>query len=359
MAGLAPATHDFPMSETSNCAVASAAPLCYVRFRINDLRRIDMSPRTRWLFWALIPLICPVAMTGALRAQTAPKPDPSPLAPGDLKRPIFDTQTPVYDQAHAQDKSARSVVAEVDGRAVTLGDVGDAIKKLPPNMAAQPFADLFPGVLAKLVRQQALVIRAQQQALDEDPAVRRKVKAAADQVMANELLRQEISRTITEQALLERFNKDVAGKPGPDEVHVRIIMAPSQEAATALIAELRAGADFATLAKRSSQDVTASIGGDLGYVGLDGLNAEIGAVAFSLPPGQFTPFPVSSAGAWFIVKIEDRRQGKTPSFPEARDRLEQTMLREGVPDVTTKALAGVTVREYSINGKEVTDGASN
>jgi peptidyl-prolyl cis-trans isomerase C len=318
-----------------------------------------MSQRKRWLLWALIPIICPGVLTGTLRAQPAPRPDPSPLAPGDLKHPIFDTQTPVYDETHAQDKSAGTVVAEVDGRAVTLGDVGDAIKDLPANMAVRPFADLFPSVLAKLVRQQALVIRAHQQALDEDPAVRRKVKAAADQVMANELLHHEIARSITEQALLDRYNKDIAGKPGPDEVHVRVIMTATQEAAMALIAELRSGVDFATLAKRSSQDTTAAIGGDLGYVRLAGLNAEVGAVAFSLQPGQFTPFPVSSAGSWFIVKVEDRRQRPTPAFAEVRDRLEQTMLREGVADVVTKALAGVTVREFSINGKEVTGGASN
>lgn len=318
-----------------------------------------MSPHNRWLFWALTPFVCAILMTGPVRAQLVPKPDPSPLAPGDLKRPIFDTQTPVYDEAHAQEKSAGTVVAEVDGRAVTLGDVGDAIKELPANLAARPFADLFPSVLAKLVRQQALVIRAHQQGLDEDPAVQRKVKAAADQALANELLHHEIARTITEQALLDRYNKDIAGKPGPEEAHVRVIMTPTREAATALIAELRSGADFATVAKRSSQDTTASIGGDLGYVQLGGLNAEVGAVAFSLQPGQFTPFPVSSAGAWFIVKVEDRRQLGTPTFAAVRDRLEQTMLREGVPDVVTKALAGVTVREYNMSGKEVTSGASN
>jgi peptidyl-prolyl cis-trans isomerase C len=295
----------------------------------------------------------------AVRAQLAPAPSPSPLAPGNLKKPIFDTQTPVYDTAHAAEKSASTVVAEVDGRAVTLGDVGDAIKELPANVAAMPFAELYPTVLAKLVRQQALVIRAQQQALDEDPTVRRRVKAAGDQVMANALLHEEISRGITEQALLDRYNKEVAGKPGPEEVHVRVIMAPTEQAATALIAELKSGTDFATLAKRSSQDSTAAIGGDLGYARRDGLNPEVGAVAFSLQPGQFTPFPVRSAGGWFIVKVEDRKRAGTPTFAEVRERLVQEMLREGVAGVVTKALAGTTVREYNINGKEVASGASN
>jgi parvulin-like peptidyl-prolyl isomerase len=101
------------------------------------------------------------------------------------------------------------------------------------------------------------------------------------------------------------------------------------------------------------------VGGDLGYARLDGLNAEVGAVAFSLQPGQFTPYPVHSARAWFIVKVEDRKQLGTPAFAEVRERLVQEMLREGVGDVVTKALAGATVREYNINGKEVLSGAAN
>jgi peptidyl-prolyl cis-trans isomerase C len=285
-------------------------------------------------------------------AQAAPPPDPSPLAPGDLKRPVFDTQTPVYDTTGKQAKSASTVVAEVDGRSVTLGDVADAIRDLPSSVSALPFEELYPGILAQLVRQQALVIRAQQQALDEDPAVRRRVKAAADRVMANELLNREITGTITEQALLDRYNKEIAGKPGPEEVRVRVIMVPTEEQAMAVIGELRGGADFATVAKRVSKDTTAQVGGDLGFQQLNGMTAEIGAVAFALTPGQFAPYPVRSAGAWFVVKTEDRRRQPPPSFAEARAQLTQEMLREGVPEVVTKALAQATVREYDINGKE-------
>ncbi len=101
-------------------------------------------------------------------------------------------------------KSARTLVAEVDGRAVTLGDTADAIEQLPPNVRAMPFAAVFLGMIDKVVREQALVIRAYQLGLDEDPVVRRKLKAANDQVLANELLHREISRSITEQALLHR-----------------------------------------------------------------------------------------------------------------------------------------------------------
>ncbi len=296
--------------------------------------------------FAQVPAAPPKAAPGA------PAPSPSPAAPGDLKRPIFDTIKPVFGPSDAEQKSAAIVVAEVEGRAITLGDVKDAIAELPASVASLPFMDLFPGVLQKLIRQQALVLRAQRQAMDEDPAIRRKVKAAADRVLSNEVLNAEIHGTITEAALLDRYNKDYAGKPGPDEVHAKVIMLPTEEAAAGIIQELKAGGDFAAIAKRSSQDTTAPVGGDLGWLRLDGLNAEIGAVAFSMAPGTTTPFPVRSAGAWFVLRVEERRPHPTLSYPEVRERLVQTMLREGVNDVVTKAMAQVSVQEFAISGRE-------
>ncbi len=313
-----------------------------------------MSLRTLWRLPAQLLIMLGLVVAGSAHAQvqTPQAQDASPFAPGDLKRPVFDTQTPSYNVDGAQAKSASTLVAEVDGRAVTLGDVGDAIAELPSTVRDLPFSDIFPSIRAQLIGQQALVIRAQRQGLDEDPVVRRKIKATSDRVLANALLEQEISRSITEAALLDRYNKDYAGKPGPEEVHVRVIMTPTEQESADIIAELRAGADFATLAKRSSKDATASAGGDAGFVTLDGLTPEVGAVVFAMPTGQFTPFPVRSVGSWFVLKAEERRRQPIRGFSVVRDSLRQSMLREGAADVLRAAMKDVAVREYDVNGKE-------
>lgn len=280
------------------------------------------------------------------------RPAPSPLVPGDLKRPIFDTTNPSYDTAAKAANSGSTVVAEVDGRTVTLGEVGDAIRALPANIAAQPFPDVYPGVLSQLIRQQALVIRAQHKALDEDPVVRRRMRQASERVLANELLAQEISATITEADLLDRYNKDVAGKPGPEEVHLRVIMLQNETAAKNIIVELRAGADFAALARRSSIDATASAGGDAGFTTQEKLTREVGSVAFAMQPGTFTPFPVRAGDAWFVLKVDERRHQPARAFPTVREELRQAILRERVPGVIAAAMADVRVRSYDVTGKE-------
>ena len=62
-------------------------------------------------------------------------------------------------------------------------------------------------------------------------------------------------------------------------MHLSVISVPSEAAAAAIIRSLAGGADFATVAKGSSDDVTASVGGDLGYVTRAELNPELSGVA--------------------------------------------------------------------------------
>jgi peptidyl-prolyl cis-trans isomerase C len=281
--------------------------------------------------------------------------NPSPVAPGDLSKPVFDTRTPVFDSVPGLDKAATQVVAEVEGRPITMGDVGDVIRALPPAMAKLSLDTLYPGILDQLVKQQALVVRAQQQGMDEEPPIRRKVRAAADRALAEAYIDRFAGRDITEQALLARYQRDIAGRPGPEEVHARVILVDSEKAALDAIAEIHGGADFAAVARRVSKDSTASTGGDLGFHTRDGMGPEVGAVAFALAPGQLAPNPVRTGVGWFVIKTEERRQQPTPPYAEMREQLRQAIMREAAPEVLDAALQGLKVRRYSIGGKEMTE----
>jgi peptidyl-prolyl cis-trans isomerase C len=270
-----------------------------------------------------------------------------------LSKPLFDTTTPVYDAVPGLDKAASTIVAEVEGRPITMGDVGDAIRGLPPGLARLPFETLYPTILEQLIQQQALVVRAQQKGVDEDPAVHRKVRSAGDRQLAEEYMHEEISKGITEDALLDRYNRDIAGRPGAEEVKLRVILTNTEKEAADLIAELRGGADFGAVARRASKDATALAGGDLGFNTRDRLTPEVGAVAFALPVGQVAPYPVRSAAGWFVVKPEERRQQPAPTFASARDELRQTMLREGVAPLVAAALKDLKIRRYNFTGTEV------
>ncbi|MBN8900866.1 MAG: hypothetical protein J0H57_07505 [Rhodospirillales bacterium] len=126
--------------------------------------------------------------------------------------PLPPTTAPAAPLPGAPAQPGSQVVAEVDGRPVTLADVGDAIRALPPSMAALPFDVLFPAVRDQLVTEQAVVNRAHQAGLDDDPTVRRRMRAASDRVLADTFVQQAADATVTEAALRARYAETIAGK---------------------------------------------------------------------------------------------------------------------------------------------------
>ena len=286
-------------------------------------------------------------------AQSSTRPSPSPLAPGDGNRPIFDTASPQYNGADAQARARDTVVAEVEGRAITLGQVRDRISGMPTNIAALPFDVLFPAMVDQLIRREALVARVRRLGLDDDPMIRRRIAAAADEVLAGEGLGGEAAGKVTDAQVMERYRAEYAGKPGPEEVHVRLIYVHTEAEASAAIARLKAGEDFAAVARAVSKDVSVATGGDLGFVARDGLNAEVGAVAFALPPGQFSAYPVRGPAGWFVVKSEARRSQPTQPLAVVREQIRATLAREASFTITRAAIADVIIHQYGLVGKMV------
>jgi parvulin-like peptidyl-prolyl isomerase len=81
--------------------------------------------------------------------------------------------------------------------------------------------------------------------------------------------------------------------------------------------DLRAGADFATMARERSDDTTATDGGDLGFVGQGDLPPDFEAVMFSLKPGALSDVVELGAG-FHIIKLHETRAPRTVPLEEVR-----------------------------------------
>jgi parvulin-like peptidyl-prolyl isomerase len=91
-----------------------------------------------------------------------------------------------------------------------------------------------------------------------------------------------------------------------EQVHARQILVATREEADTILAELSAGADFATLAVNRSLDASRINGGDLGWFPAGGLTQpEVAQAAFDLAPEQISP-PVQSRLGFHIVQVLER-----------------------------------------------------
>jgi peptidyl-prolyl cis-trans isomerase C len=258
--------------------------------------------------------------------------------------------TSQYNPGEVLKGLANPIVANVDGHPITLADIGDAIRGLPPNLRALPFEELYPSVLERLIQQQALVEKAHRMQLDLDPVVKRHMQQASDRVLENELLNRLTDESVTEEALLARYQIEYANKPGPEEADVSVILLPTEAQARKDIAEIAGGADFAAVAKRDSTDISAGKGGSLGFLRQDQVVPEVGGAAFSLSPGQVSPNPVQGQRGWFVVKVAARRRVAAPGFAEVREKLRRELLQEGVARVVKDAMADSSIQRFNMNG---------
>jgi peptidyl-prolyl cis-trans isomerase C len=249
---------------------------------------------------------------------------------------------------------ADPVVAKVDGQPIHLSDLKDAAQGLPENMRAIPPQTLYPMLLDQLIDGRALVAEAHKSGLDQDPTVKRQITAAEDRALQTAVLSKEVGPSVTDDAVRARYDKDVAGKPGEEEVHAKHILVDSEAEAKKIIAQLKGGADFAALAKQYSKDPGgAQQGGDLGFFKKDEMVPEFATAAFALQPGQISPDPVHSQFGWHVILVVERRKAEPPSFEQAREELRQKMIQEGVQKVVAKARASAAVEKFNLDGSQV------
>jgi peptidyl-prolyl cis-trans isomerase C len=246
------------------------------------------------------------------------------------------------------------VVAKVNGQEIHLSDVKDAAQALPENLRGLPSQTLYPMLLDQLIDGRVLVSEAHKSGLDKDPTVQRQVTAAEDRALQSAMLNKEIAPSITDEALRARYDQQIAGKPGEEEVHAKHILVDNEAEAKKIIAQIKGGADFAALAKQYSKDPgAAQQGGDLGFFKKDEMVPEFATAAFALQPGQVSPEPVHSQFGWHVIMLVERRRAEAPSFDQARDELRQKTIQEGVRNAVAKARAGASVERFNLDGSQV------
>ncbi|MFA5530134.1 MAG: SurA N-terminal domain-containing protein [Thiohalomonadaceae bacterium] len=111
--------------------------------------------------------------------------------------------------------------------------------------------------------------------------------------------------------------------PDADEQAV----AEARAKAEAVLADLSAGKDFATLAQEQSEDPgSAKQGGDLGYFGRGVMDPTFEQATFALQKGDVSE-PVRSNFGFHVIKLEDVRGGETKPFAQVQDTI-RSKLRE-------------------------------
>ncbi len=91
-----------------------------------------------------------------------------------------------------------------------------------------------------------------------------------------------------------------------------------------IVRQIRAGKDFSEMAKKYSEDVTASSGGEIGLLKKGQLVPEFEKVAFSLKSGEVSDV-VESPYGYHIIKVDRVTPGKAQPLSEVKKKIEQVL----------------------------------
>jgi len=97
--------------------------------------------------------------------------------------------------------------------------------------------------------------------------------------------------------------------------------AGARKQAESVLAEARAGKDFADLAKKYSKDSTATDGGELGFVQKKDFPGPFGDTLFGMKVGDIAG-PVKSQFGYHLIKLEEIQAGEAKPFEAVRGELD-------------------------------------
>lgn len=232
-------------------------------------------------------------------------------------------------------QGADPVIARVDGTeiresdlALAEDDIGSGLQPSPPEIRRET-------LLTYLIDVTIIAREAEAQKLAQTPGFERRLAFARQKVLMEALLDKESKGAATEAAMKKIYDDSIAQNKPVEEVRARHILVETEEKAKEVLAKLKAGGDFAALAKAESKDTGSSDGGDLGYFTKEQMVPEFSEAAFKLEKGGLSE-PVKSQFGWHIIKLEDKRNKPLPEYEQVKGQIENYVVRRAQTELVGK-----------------------
>ncbi len=356
---------------------------------------------------SLIVGVCAVAILAQpglirnLQAQQADAPLPA-KAPNSIFAP-----TPIIPNA----KVVEEVIARVNDQIISSADLERARQQLEQEAHQQSMSQMDlqvreDNLLRDLIDQQLLLSKGKQLGITGDVELIRRLdeirkqnhfdsmealqKAAEQQgvsfedfkanirnsIITQEVVRDEVSSHLqVSEADIQKYYQDHKSSfDRPESVRLSEILIPTPaekdgEPAEATVtaalakaseveAKLKAGADFAEMAKLYSGGPTAQQGGDLGTFQRGALAKVLEDKTFALQAGQWTE-PIRTKQGYIILKTTEHTAGGIPSLKEVEPEVEQDLYMEEMQPALRAYLTKLREQAYiDIKPGYVDSGAS-
>jgi peptidyl-prolyl cis-trans isomerase C len=227
---------------------------------------------------------------------------------------------------------AAGPVARVNGSDITEAELGFAEAEVGSEIAGLPAEARRRVLVEYLVEAHLFAEAAGKNQLGtgkefEDRLAYYKLRALRDT-----FYEKKVRDAVTEAQAKTAYDEQIAKIVPEPEVRARHILVKTEQEAKDLVKQLKGGADFVELAKKSSDGPSAQTGGDLGYFARGQMVKPFEDAAFALKAGEISA-PVQTEFGWHVIKVEDKRNRPVPQFDEVKDQLIASLVQNQLKTV--------------------------
>ena len=233
--------------------------------------------------------------------------------------------------------NAATVVARVNGKAITLGHMIAARESLPDQYKSLPPDVLYKGLLDQLV-QQTVLEQSVDGKLTQTQTLQLENETRA--YLSNIAIQAAAAGAVTDEALQAAYDARFKDAKPQTEYHAAHILVDSEAKANDLKTQLEGGAKFDELAKANSTDTgSGANGGDLGWFGLGMMVKPFEDAVVAAPVGKVVG-PIKTDFGYHLILVSETRAAKQPTLADLHDELASEIQQKAVEakvDELTKA----------------------
>ena len=229
----------------------------------------------------------------------------------------------------AQDK----IMATVDGKKITEADLKLAEFEIGGDLGNLPPATKRRVLVEYMIENQLFADAAEANKLSTGKDYEDRLSYWRRRALRDTFFDKNVKGDVSDGVAKAFYEDQVKAMKPEEEVQARHILVDSEEKAKELAEKIAKGGDFAALAKENSKDPgSKEDGGMLGFFGRGQMVPAFEEAAYRLKKGEVSP-PVKSQFGFHIIKLEDRREKKLPTFDEVKDRILNSMIQKKAQEV--------------------------
>jgi len=230
----------------------------------------------------------------------------------------------------------------VNGKAIPKERLEEVIRQFA-QQGRPDTPELRTMIRDQLILRELFSQEAERKGLGRSAEVARQLEQAREDIMIRALIQEHLTKVapVSDEEVKRAYAQEHSGGGDGKEYRARHILVDREDDARQIIAQLKKGARFETLAQRSKDVGSAKQGGDLDWNTPETFVKEFSEAMVKLDKGGLTEQPVKTQFGFHVIRLDDVRTTAAPPIeqvgPQIREGLERQRLEALQQTLKSKA----------------------